>query len=195
MLLNLFLFTKHQTNNEVTVDDVVENHVTDPLSSDVFPNTVDSEFSMPSSPFNSLDRSAAHTEDVGHEHLENNLNVDGFLENHEESGSKEQSTEENLPMSSPSKGRKTAHCRSSREINIELRAQIMKEIRKPGRKYERIFFLLKHVQGSLQTRLIFLQNVIKEASRFKKRMLIEQLESFLEEIHRRSNQVNHINSS
>ncbi|KFV40084.1 Integrator complex subunit 6, partial [Gavia stellata] len=184
-----------ETNNEVTMDDVVENHVTDPLSSDVFPNTVDSEFSMSSSPFNSLDRPAAHTEDVDHEHLGNNLNVDGFLENHEETGSKEQSTEENLPVSSPSKGRKPVHCRSSREINGELRAQIMKEIRKPGRKYERIFFLLKHVQGSLQTRLIFLQNVIKEASRFKKRMLIEQLESFLEEIHRRSNQVNHINSS
>ncbi|KGL91134.1 Integrator complex subunit 6 [Charadrius vociferus] len=184
-----------ETNNEVTMDDVVENHVTDPLSSDVFPNTVDSEFSMSSSSFNSLDRPTAHTEDVGHEHLGNNLNVDGFLENHEESGSKEQSTEENLPMSSPSKGKKTVHCRSAREINIDIRAQIMKEIRKPGRKYERIFFLLKHVQGSLQTRLVFLQNIIKEASRFKKRMLIEQLESFLEEIHRRSNQVNHINSS
>ncbi|XP_075598028.1 integrator complex subunit 6 isoform X2 [Balearica regulorum gibbericeps] len=184
-----------ETNNEVTVDDVIENHVTDPLSSDIFPNTVDSEFSMSSSPFNSLDRPAAPAEDVGHEHLQNNLNVDGFLENHEESGSEEQSTEENVPMSSPSKGKKQVHCRSSREINIELRAQIMKEIRKPGRKYERIFFLLKHVQGSLQTRLIFLQNIIKEASRFKKRMLIEQLESFLEEIHRRSNQVNHINSS
>ncbi|KAM6094663.1 integrator complex subunit 6 isoform 2-T4 [Chlamydotis macqueenii] len=184
-----------ETNNEVTMDDVVENHVTDSLSSDVFPNAVDSEFSMSSSPFNSLDRPAAHTEDVDHEHLGNNLNVDGFLENHDESGSKEQSTEENLPMSSPSKGKKPVHCRSSREINIELRAQIMKEIRKPGRNYERIFFLLKHVQGSLQTRLIFLQNVIKEASRFKKRMLIEQLETFLEEIHRRSNQVNHINSS
>ncbi|XP_048151171.1 integrator complex subunit 6 isoform X2 [Corvus hawaiiensis] len=184
-----------ETNNEAGVDDVIENHVTDPLSSDVFPNTVDSEFSLSSSPFNSLDRPTTHTEDVGHEHLGNNLNVDGFLENHEESGSKEQSTEENVTMSSPSKGKKTVHCRSSREINIELRAQIMKEIRKPGRKYERIFFLLKHVQGSLQTRLIFLQNVIKEASRFKKRMLIEQLESFLEEIHRRSNQVNHINSS
>ncbi|XP_014821482.1 PREDICTED: integrator complex subunit 6 isoform X2 [Calidris pugnax] len=184
-----------ETNNEVSTNDVVENHVTDPLSSDVFPNTVDSEFSTSSSPFNSLDRPAAHAEDVGHEHLGNNLNVDGFLENHEESSSKEQSTEENLPMSSPSKGKKPVHCRSTREVNIELRAQIMKEIRKPGRKYERIFFLLKHVQGSLQTRLIFLQNVIKEASRFKKRMLIEQLESFLEEIHRRSNQVNHINSS
>ncbi|XP_053826329.1 integrator complex subunit 6 isoform X3 [Vidua macroura] len=184
-----------EINNEVGVDDVIENHSMDPLSSDVFPNAVDSEFSLSSSPFNSLDRPTAHTEDVGHEHLGNNLNVDGFLENHEESSSKEQSPEENLTMSSPSKGKKTVHCRSSREINIELRAQIMKEIRKPGRKYERIFFLLKHVQGSLQTRLIFLQNVIKEASRFKKRMLIEQLESFLEEIHRRSNQVNHIKSS
>ncbi|XP_068786006.1 integrator complex subunit 6 isoform X3 [Struthio camelus] len=184
-----------ETNNEIAMDDVIENHVADSLSSDIFPNALHSEFSMSSSPFNSLDRPAAHSEDVGHEHLGNNLNVDGFLENHEESGSKEQSTEENLPMSSPSKGKKAVHCRSSREINIELKAQIMKEIRKPGRKYERIFFLLKHVQGSLQTRLIFLQNVIKEASRFKKRMLIEQLESFLEEIHRRSNQVNHINSS
>ncbi|XP_058697483.1 integrator complex subunit 6 isoform X3 [Poecile atricapillus] len=183
-----------ETNNEAGVD-VFENHVTDSLSSDVFPNAVDSEFSLSSSPFNSLDRQTAHTEDVGHEHLGNNLNVDGFLENHEESGSKQQSVEESLTTSSPSKGKKTVHCRSSREINIELRAQIMKEIRKPGRKYERIFFLLKHVQGSLQTRLIFLQNVIKEASRFKKRMLIEQLESFLEEIHRRSSQVNHINSS
>ncbi|XP_039572587.1 integrator complex subunit 6 isoform X2 [Passer montanus] len=184
-----------ETNNEVGVNDVIENHSTNALSSDVFPNAVDSEFSLSSSPFNSLDRPACHTGDIGHEHLGNNLNVDGFLENHEESGSKEQSPEENLTMSSPSKGKKPVHCRSSREINIELRAQIMKEIRKPGRKYERIFFLLKHVQGSLQTRLIFLQNVIKEASRFKKRMLIEQLESFLEEIHRRSNQVNHIKSS
>nr|XP_021382261.1 integrator complex subunit 6 isoform X1 [Lonchura striata domestica] len=183
-----------EINNEVGVD-VIENHSMDPLSSDVFPNAVASEFSLSSSPFNSLDRPTAHAEDVGHEHLGNNLNIDGFLENHEESGSKEQSPEENLTMSSPSKGKKPVHCRSSREINIELRAQIMKEIRKPGRKYERIFFLLKHVQGSLQTRLIFLQNVIKEASRFKKRMLIEQLESFLEEIHRRSNQVNHIKSS
>ncbi|XP_023800826.1 integrator complex subunit 6 isoform X3 [Cyanistes caeruleus] len=155
-----------ETNNEAGVDDVIENHVTDSLSSDVFPNAVNSEFSLSSSPFNSLDRPTAHTEDVGHEHLGNNLNVDGFLENHEESGSKEQSAEESLTTSSPSKGKKPVHCRSSREINIELRAQIMKEIRKPGRKYERIFFLLKHVQGSLQTRLIFLQNVIKEASRY-----------------------------
>uniref|UniRef100_A0A4W4FDU2 VWFA domain-containing protein n=1 Tax=Electrophorus electricus TaxID=8005 RepID=A0A4W4FDU2_ELEEL len=50
------------------------------------------------------------------------------------------------------------------ELNTELRALITKEIRKPGRRYERIFCLLKQIQGSLETRLIFLQNVIKEAA-------------------------------
>ncbi|XP_034614427.1 integrator complex subunit 6 isoform X3 [Trachemys scripta elegans] len=255
-----------ETNNEIAADDVIENHVADPLSSDVFPNAMDSDFSVSPSPFNSLDGPTTHSEDLGHEHLGiNNLNIDEFMKN-EESGGKERSTQENLPTSSPNKGKKVIHSRSAREVNIELKAQIMKEIRKPGRtdclncgkngklerclpaplfmlsvqsrrramahvqpmdavrkknsglrhvyhrtcgmqigtthfeessvtEYERIFFLLKHVQGSLQTRLIFLQNVIKEASRFKKRMLIEQLEGFLEEIHRRSNQVNHINSS
>lgn len=120
------------------MDDVVENHVIDPLSSDDFPDAVDSEFSMSSSPFNTLDRSATHIEGAGHEHLGNNLNVDGFLENHDESSSKEQNTEDSLPISSTSKGKKTVPCRSSREINIELRAKIMKEIRKPGRsKYSK----------------------------------------------------------
>nr|XP_006124954.1 integrator complex subunit 6 isoform X3 [Pelodiscus sinensis] len=184
-----------EANNEIAADDVIENHVADPLSSDVFPNAMDSEFSVLSSPFSPLDRPTTHSEDLGHEHLgTNNLNVDEFMQNHESCG-EEQSAQENLAASSPNKGKKVMLSRSEREVNIELKAQIMKEIRKPGRKYERIFFLLKHVQGSLQTRLIFLQNVIKEASRFKKRMLIEQLESFLEEIHRRSNQVNHVNSS
>ncbi|EMP28032.1 Integrator complex subunit 6 [Chelonia mydas] len=199
-----------ETNNEIAADDVIENHVADPLSSDVFPNAMDSEFSVSSSPFNSLDGPTTHSEHLGHEHLgTNNLNIDEFMKNHEESGGKERNTQENLPASSPNKAKKVIHSRSAREVNIELKAQIMKEIRKPGRKqeesygtcagqwmllankipdshvyrtcgmqigtthfeessvteYERIFFLLKHVQGSLQTRLIFLQNVIKEASR------------------------------
>ncbi|XP_044524178.1 integrator complex subunit 6 isoform X2 [Gracilinanus agilis] len=185
-----------ETTNDMAVDDVVENHVADQLSSDIAPNAMDSEFSTSSSPVNLLERPTNHTEALGHDHLgTNDLTVGGFLENHEEPRDKEQCAEDNMPASSLNKGKKLMHCRSHEEVNIELKAQIMKEIRKPGRKYERIFTLLKHVQGSLQTRLIFLQNVIKEASRFKKRMLIEQLEGFLEEIHRRSNQINHINSN
>uniref|UniRef100_A0A674BKF8 Integrator complex subunit 6 n=1 Tax=Salmo trutta TaxID=8032 RepID=A0A674BKF8_SALTR len=58
--------------------------------------------------------------------------------------------------------------------------------------YEKIFYFLKQIQGSFDTRLIFLQNIIKEAARFKKRVLIEQLENFLEEIHNRANNMNHL---
>ncbi|XP_063647934.1 integrator complex subunit 6 isoform X6 [Pan troglodytes] len=184
-----------ETTNDSIIHDVVENHVADQLSSDITPNAMDTEFSA-SSPASLLERPTNHTEALGHDHLgTNDLTVGGFLENHEEPRDKEQCAEENIPASSLNKGKKLMHCRSHEEVNTELKAQIMKEIRKPGRKYERIFTLLKHVQGSLQTRLIFLQNVIKEASRFKKRMLIEQLENFLDEIHRRANQINHINSN
>uniref|UniRef100_A0A674NH52 Integrator complex subunit 6 n=1 Tax=Takifugu rubripes TaxID=31033 RepID=A0A674NH52_TAKRU len=80
------------------------------------------------------------------------------------------------------------------EVNNELRALITKEIRKPGRHYEKIFLLLKQIQGTLDTRLIFLHNIIKEAARFKKRVLIEQLENFLEEIHNRANNMNHVDT-
>ncbi|XP_066542774.1 integrator complex subunit 6 isoform X1 [Hoplias malabaricus] len=79
-----------------------------------------------------------------------------------------------------------------KELNTELKVLIIKEIRKPGRRYEKIFYLLKQIQGSLETRLLFLQAIIKEAARFKKRVLIEQLENFLEEIHLRANNRNHL---
>uniref|UniRef100_A0A8D3D516 Integrator complex subunit 6 n=1 Tax=Scophthalmus maximus TaxID=52904 RepID=A0A8D3D516_SCOMX len=94
---------------------------------------------------------------------------------------------------SPSALKKHIHNETTK-VNNELRVLITKEIRKPGRHYEKIFLLLKQIQGTLDTRLIFLQNIIKEAARFKKRVLIEQLENFLEEIHNRSNNMVHMDS-
>ncbi|TMS06192.1 Integrator complex subunit 6 [Larimichthys crocea] len=94
---------------------------------------------------------------------------------------------------SPTALKKHIHTETAK-VNNELRALITKEIRKPGRHYEKIFLLLKQIQGTLDTRLIFLQNIIKEAARFKKRVLIEQLENFLEEIHNRSNNMNHVDT-
>lgn len=94
---------------------------------------------------------------------------------------------------SPQALKKHIHSETAK-VNNELRALITKEIRKPGRHYEKIFHFLKQIQGTLDTRLIFLQNIIKEAARFKKRVLIEQLENFLEEIHTRSNNMNHVDT-
>uniref|UniRef100_A0A4W3HAL6 VWFA domain-containing protein n=1 Tax=Callorhinchus milii TaxID=7868 RepID=A0A4W3HAL6_CALMI len=60
---------------------------------------------------------------------------------------------------------KTLNLSKQEETNAELKTQIFKEIRKPGRHYENIFYLLKLVQGSLETRMMFVHNVIKEAAR------------------------------
>ncbi|XP_069496543.1 integrator complex subunit 6 isoform X2 [Ambystoma mexicanum] len=183
-----------ETNTETLVNHAVENHVADQPQSDVFSSiTVESDFLPSSSPYNSLEQ-MNHIEDLNHDNSEaDNLSDDEFMENHEHVEDTECMANDHSSTSSSNKTRRLLYSRSYEEVNTELKAQIMKEIRKPGRKYENIFSLLKHVQGSLQIRLIFLQNVIKEASRFKKRVLIEQLEGFLEEIHRQPNQVNHVN--
>ncbi|XP_039731010.1 integrator complex subunit 6-like isoform X6 [Pteropus medius] len=81
-------------------------------------------------------------------------------------------------------------------INADIKHQLMKEVRKFGRKYERIFLLLEGVQGPLAVKKQFVEFTIKEAARFKRRVLIQHLEKVLEKIdsYHLLNNVNHINS-
>ncbi|XP_058907364.1 integrator complex subunit 6-like isoform X12 [Kogia breviceps] len=81
-------------------------------------------------------------------------------------------------------------------INADIKHQLMKEVRKFGRKYERIFILLEGVQGPLAVRKQFIEFTIKEAARFKRRVLIQYLEKVLEKIepHHLVKNINHINS-
>ncbi|XP_008577426.1 PREDICTED: protein DDX26B isoform X2 [Galeopterus variegatus] len=81
-------------------------------------------------------------------------------------------------------------------INADIKHQLMKEVRKFGRKYERIFILLEEVKGPLEIKKQFVEFTIKEAARFKRRVLIQYLEKVLEKIdsHRLPNNINHINS-
>ncbi|XP_033097215.1 integrator complex subunit 6-like [Anneissia japonica] len=64
------------------------------------------------------------------------------------------------------------------EINKTLKQAIVKEIRKPGRDYSKIFENLNNIQGDLDTKYLFINNIIREAGRFKKRRLIEMLIKF-----------------
>ncbi|XP_059202666.1 integrator complex subunit 6 [Centropristis striata] len=64
----------------------------------------------------------------------------------------------------------------------ELRSQVIKEVRKPGRNYEAILGLLQQVKGPVNVQKYFIQHAIKEAVRFKKRVLIQQLEMSLAEL-------------
>uniref|UniRef100_A0A3B3THK8 Integrator complex subunit 6 like n=1 Tax=Poecilia latipinna TaxID=48699 RepID=A0A3B3THK8_9TELE len=63
----------------------------------------------------------------------------------------------------------------------ELRSRVIKEVRKPGRNYKSILSLLQQVKGPVNVRKYFIQHAIKEALRFKKRVLIQQLEIALAE--------------
>ncbi|KAM9227438.1 integrator complex subunit 6-like isoform 2-T4 [Leptosomus discolor] len=80
--------------------------------------------------------------------------------------------------------------------NADTKIKVMKEVRKPGRNYEKIFSLLEEVQGPMEIQKYFIEFAIKEAARFKKRVLIQHLERILEELEFNSlpNRVNHVNS-
>ncbi|XP_035017213.2 integrator complex subunit 6 [Hippoglossus stenolepis] len=64
----------------------------------------------------------------------------------------------------------------------ELRTRVIKEVRKPGRNYDAIESLLQQVKGPFNVQRYFIQHAIKEAIRFKKRVLIQQLELILAEL-------------
>ncbi|XP_072252254.1 integrator complex subunit 6 isoform X2 [Leuresthes tenuis] len=64
----------------------------------------------------------------------------------------------------------------------ELRSRVIKEVRKPGRNCKEILGLLQQVKGPVDVQRYFIQHAIKEAARFKKRVLIQQLEAALAEL-------------
>uniref|UniRef100_A0A8C9ELZ0 INTS6/SAGE1/DDX26B/CT45 C-terminal domain-containing protein n=1 Tax=Pavo cristatus TaxID=9049 RepID=A0A8C9ELZ0_PAVCR len=50
--------------------------------------------------------------------------------------------------------------------NADIKIKVMKEVRKPGRNYEKIFSLLEEVQGPMEIQKYFIEFAIKEAARF-----------------------------
>ncbi|XP_077003052.1 integrator complex subunit 6-like [Tamandua tetradactyla] len=61
-------------------------------------------------------------------------------------------------------------------INDGIKYQFRKEIGKFGRKFERIFILFEEVQGPPEVKKQFVEFTIKEATRFKRQVLIQDLE-------------------
>ncbi|XP_075797138.1 integrator complex subunit 6-like isoform X4 [Pelodiscus sinensis] len=49
--------------------------------------------------------------------------------------------------------------------NADIKIKVMKEVRKPGRNYEKIFTLLEEVQGPMEIQKYFIEFAIKEAAR------------------------------
>lgn len=62
--------------------------------------------------------------------------------------------------------------------NTRLRSDLYKEIKKPGRNYDNIFNQLSTIQGPQEIKCAFIKDIIHEAGRFKKKVLIKMLEQF-----------------
>ncbi|XP_014336394.2 integrator complex subunit 6-like [Bos mutus] len=70
----------------------------------------------------------------------------------------------------------------AQKINDDIKYELMKEVRKFGRNFARIFTLFEEVQGPLSVKKNFVEFTIKEAARFKRVVLIQQLEKVLEKV-------------
>ncbi|GAB6024222.1 Integrator complex subunit 6 [Chamberlinius hualienensis] len=62
--------------------------------------------------------------------------------------------------------------------NNKLKHSLYKELRKPGRNFRVLFEKLNSVQGNLEVRVSFIREIIREASRFKRKSLVVMLEKF-----------------
>uniref|UniRef100_A0A2K5JZS8 INTS6/SAGE1/DDX26B/CT45 C-terminal domain-containing protein n=1 Tax=Colobus angolensis palliatus TaxID=336983 RepID=A0A2K5JZS8_COLAP len=72
--------------------------------------------------------------------------------------------------------------KSQEEINADIKHQVVREIQSIGRKYERIFKLLKEVQGPIEVRKLFFESIIREAARCMSQDFVQLLEKKLEHI-------------
>ncbi|XP_032119906.1 cancer/testis antigen family 45 member A10-like [Sapajus apella] len=71
---------------------------------------------------------------------------------------------------------------SQEKINADIKCQLVKEIQHFGQIYEKIFKLLDGLQGPIEVKKQFFESIIKEAARYMRGDLIQNLEKKLEEM-------------
>ncbi|XP_001605799.2 integrator complex subunit 6-B isoform X2 [Nasonia vitripennis] len=69
-----------------------------------------------------------------------------------------------------------------RKHNIVVRDLIYKEVRRKGQNFTALFTHLQTIYGSLDTRLAFVRDIVKESLRFKRRKLAGMLEDYLKKL-------------
>ncbi|XP_033331442.1 integrator complex subunit 6 isoform X1 [Megalopta genalis] len=78
-----------------------------------------------------------------------------------------------------------------RKHNLSVRELVYKEVRRRGTNYATLFSHLHQIQGTLDIRLAFLRDIVKESLRFKRRNLASLLEEYLKTVQEDSWTVNH----
>ncbi|KAG7176055.1 Integrator complex subunit 6-A-like [Homarus americanus] len=73
-----------------------------------------------------------------------------------------------------------ADTQATKTYNKELKMACFKLVKKPGRDFRQLFDQLNTVQGSYESRLKMVNDVVHEASRFKRHSLVKLLSQFLD---------------
>lgn len=69
-----------------------------------------------------------------------------------------------------------------RKHNLSVRELVYKEVRRKGTNYATLFSHLYQIQGTLDIRLAFVKDIVKESLRFKRRNLAALLEDYLKTV-------------
>ncbi|GAB1866663.1 Integrator complex subunit 6-A [Camponotus japonicus] len=78
-----------------------------------------------------------------------------------------------------------------RRHNLNIRELVYKEVRRRGTNYATLFSHLHQIQGTLDIRLAFVKDIVKESLRFKRRNLASLLEEYLKTIQEDGCAINH----
>ncbi|XP_029175550.1 integrator complex subunit 6 isoform X1 [Nylanderia fulva] len=78
-----------------------------------------------------------------------------------------------------------------RRHNLNIRELVYKEVRRRGTNYATLFSHLHQIQGTLDIRLAFVKDIVKESLRFKRRNLASLLEEYLKTIQEDGCAMNH----
>ncbi|KAG7199341.1 hypothetical protein KM043_018188 [Ampulex compressa] len=78
-----------------------------------------------------------------------------------------------------------------RRHNLSIRELVYKEVRRRGTNYATLFSHLHQIQGTLDIRLAFLRDIVKESLRFKRRNLAALLEEYVKTVQEDGWPVNH----
>ena len=72
--------------------------------------------------------------------------------------------------------------RSVQLRNQNMRQMIYKEVKRPGRDHNKLFEMLRDLHGPKQIRKVYIEEVIFEAKRFKRKRLVELLTENLDQL-------------
>lgn len=65
-------------------------------------------------------------------------------------------------------------------LNLNMRQMIYKEVKRPGKNHDRLFEMLRDLHGPPCVRHNYIQDVIREARRFKRNSLVCRIEEEIE---------------